>query len=43
MSPTVRQVPIEDTVRSQIGLLSRSTQQELNGRFVNRSGNDLPW
>ena len=37
------QVPVEDTVRSQIELLSRSTRQELNGRFVNRTGDDLPW
>ena len=37
------QVPVEESVKAQIQLLSSSTQQELNGRFVGRAGADLSW
>ena len=36
-------MPVEDSVKAQIQLLTGSPAQELNGRFVGRTGADLSW
>ena len=37
------QVPVEDSVRSMVTLLTAATPERLNGRFVNWKGDDMPW
>ena len=37
------QTPLEESVRSQVALLTAATPQTLNGRFIDWKGNDVPW
>ena len=37
------QMPLEESVRSQVALLTAATPETLNGRFVDWTGDDMPW
>ncbi len=37
------QTPVEESVRSQVELLTAATPETLNGRFVDWKGGDMPW
>jgi hypothetical protein len=37
------QTPLEESVSSQVALLTAATPETLNGRFVDWKGEDMPW